>query len=331
MSSNLSSGVKDAGGSLRASRGASGYLVIIAVTLTLVLVAGVFGVLLYRGAVTIGRANQQLRDPVAPHNSWVLRSQHFLEGMPIPIDNRYDFHPPNSAAPTPGISVLVREGFVIGHCDRFKVPLWVCAYWNRDLQQLSAALSEQERDFRPDPELPPYARGAAEYARPELKLDRGHMSRQVDNEAFGVDNVSTGNRMSNIVPQPSRLNRGLWAQLENRHHALVASGPIAEIWIVCGSVFPEMKPKLLVANDVGVPAAVYKIVAWREEGRNLRAAAFLFPQDEQDRTLEQCRTSIDQIEVLTGLNFFSDLAIEDEHEVEGVIRDLPTLPKARRN
>jgi endonuclease G len=158
------------------------------------------------------------------------------------------------------------------------------------------------------------------------------MSRQVDNEAFGVDNVSTGNRMSNIVPQPSRLNRGIWAQLENRHHALVANGPIAEIWIVCGSVFPEMKPKLLVANEVGVPAAVYKIIAWRDEGKKrLRAAAFLFPQDEQDRTLDQCRTSIDQIEVLTGLNFFSDLSVEEEHEVEGVITDLPTPPKVRRN
>lgn len=237
-------------------------------------------------------------------NRWRLRSKHFLLGMPEIIDDRYD-------SPTeeegPELSVLVREGFVIGHLDRAKIPLWMCMRWNRENLAASLAEKERRRKFEVDKELPEHAQGDTSYD--QSGIDRGHLARNKDNLAWGEDNASSGDLMSNIVPQLSVLNRGPWYELEK----VISVAPEKRVakdqtfWIIAGSVFDGGRIKKRIGNGIGVPDSYYKIVAWYDRTGRFRVMAFLFPFDATVKNPTKYLTSVDEVEICTGLNFFPDL------------------------
>ncbi|MEM1452604.1 MAG: hypothetical protein AAF809_10125 [Bacteroidota bacterium] len=87
---------------------------------------------------------------------WTLRSEHLVFGMPRQTDNRHNVVVPGGTAPVAGLSVLVREGFVIGHYDLYKVPAWVSVRWDREDHDAMSPHS-YARPFAPDEELPTYA------------------------------------------------------------------------------------------------------------------------------------------------------------------------------
>ena len=120
----------------------------------------------------------------AQSSHWKLRSKHFIHGMPAPTDGRYDFVPPEETDTVPGVSVLIREGFAVGHCDRFKVPAWVSMRWTLKDFQDSAAQPPFDRPFDEDEELPEYAQAQKSYVFSTSQMQRGHMARHKDNAAW---------------------------------------------------------------------------------------------------------------------------------------------------
>ena len=164
---------------------------------------------------------------------WTLHSKHLVWGVPRQTDNRHNVRFPGETEPRPGLSVVVREGFVVGHYDLFKVPAWVSIRWTReDFESLMDGTFP--RNFGPDVELPRYARAGTNYEFATSDMERGHMARHEDNEAFGRDNSDTGCLMSNIVPQHKDMNGEAWNDLENLHQEVVADASVG-IDTGCGS------------------------------------------------------------------------------------------------
>ena len=279
------------------------------------------GVLL--GAVVCGVVVTSLKAQQSPHivtqrvydsTSWELRSQHLVFGAPKAIDTRYNFTPPGEKNEVPGISVLVREGFVDGYSDRFKAPLWVSVHWTRELLEQSEQTQDVKRDFEEDTELPEYARGTNRYN--NSMYQRGHMARNKDNLAWGEDNTLMGDLMSNIVPQRAHLNEHVWARLENEHRKIVASDSIHEIWVISGSIYDGLKPIETIGNGIGVPQATYKVIGWFSSDGRFEAQGFVFPQDATDTHPEHYFASIRSIEERTGLDFFPKLSPEESERIE---------------
>lgn len=248
--------------------------------------------------------------PGAVREGWTLRSKHLLYGMPALKDSRYG----DGAAP--GVSVLVREGFVVGHYDRAKAPLWMSMRWTRSDFDASETAASHRRDFKADDELPESARGLPVYKAPGY--DRGHLARNKDNTAWGEDNALMGDLMSNIVPQRASLNRGVWLTLEDEHRSIVSrrEAKIDSIWIIAGSVYPEGSFDEVVGNGIGVPSAIFKIVAWHDADGRFQAMGFLFPQSERSGKVERYLVPISSIEDLTGLDFFPRLDAARQSLVE---------------
>ncbi len=270
-------------------------------------------------------AVQTLAGPEAPATDtagatalWKLRSKHFIHGMPVPTDGRYNFTPAGHTSPQPGVSVLIREGFVIGHCDRFKVPLWVSMRWSREDYLRSEAEPSYGRPFRGDQELPSYARAGTSYDFSASSMDRGHMARHADNAAWGKDSSDAGCLMSNIAPQHKDLNRKAWLALEDAHRDAVANEAlgIGTIWVISGTVFENTQPQSTVGNGVGVPQATYKVIAWLDDADELHARGYLLTQSDDVQDPRRYLTSIDEIERLTGLDFMPELDEEIENRVE---------------
>jgi endonuclease G len=236
--------------------------------------------------------------------------------MPRLIDARHDFSPAGMAE-QPGVSVLVREGFVVGHCDEFKVPLWVAQKWTRDDLEDSQGPSHP-RPFKPDPELPDYAQAGTDYEYSSSQMQRGHMARHQDNAAYGRDNSDAGCLMSNIAPQHKHLNPESWLALENAHRNVVSGEEhdIDTLWVISGTIFPDGQPRGLIGNDIGIPDACYKVIAWRDAEERLQARGYILTQDDHETNPADYLRSVDDIEQVTGLDFLHELPDDLEADVE---------------
>lgn len=262
--------------------------------------------------------------------TWQLRSRHFRFGMPVCVDSRYNLLHPASGLEQPGISVLVREGFVVGHCDLMKAPLWVAQEWRKSdystgqtektrlLHELGT--STMPRRFKPDLELPDYARADKGYDYAESDMEQGHMARHEDNISFGADNLNAGCLMSNITPQHKDMNGEAWNDLENLHRdKVLQGGQFNQLWVISGSIYPGVQADTqwglgpegdktgYVGNDVGVPDSTYKVVYWINASNRLQMRGYIVHQEDRVRDEAQYLVAVDTIEELTGLDFFPEL------------------------
>lgn len=146
-------------------------------------------------------------------------------------------------------------------------------------------------------------------------FDRGHLA---PNYGIGRCHGPEAQRetflMSNIVPQRHDLNAGVWNELEMRE-AINYTGRFQEIWIIAGPVYnPELIREL--PSGIPIPESFYKIVVDERCGR-LRAVAFRFRHDAPaPPSLGQALCTIDELETLTGLDFFPGLPKEVQADLE---------------
>jgi len=255
---------------------------------------------------------------------WQLRSEHLIWGMPRQTDNRHNVRFPGETDPRPDISVLVREGFVIGHYDLYRVPAWVAVRWSREDHD-SMIDGSYSRDFGPDPELPRYAQAGTSYDHATSRMERGHMARHADNEAWGEDNSDMGCLMSNIVPQHKDMNGEAWNDLEILHQGVVADASIgiSTVWVISGPIFEDTNNDGVenlagqVGNGVGVPHSTYKVIGWFDGNGEFNARGYVVRQEDRVRNNPaHYLTPIDEIETNTGLDFFPELPTARAAQIE---------------
>ncbi|MBD3864331.1 DNA/RNA non-specific endonuclease [Olleya marilimosa] len=141
--------------------------------------------------------------------------------------------------------------------------------------------------------------------------DRGHLcpagDRKYSKEAHDETFLT-----SNISPQNHDFNAGIWNRLEQktRYWASKYDG----VFVVSGGVL-ENGLKTIGEEEVSIPNQFYKVLIDNNNG-NTKVIAFLLPHMESDQPLYKFVTSVDHIEQLTGIDFFSELddTIEDRLE-----------------
>jgi endonuclease G len=206
-------------------------------------------------------------------------------------------------------------------------PLWV-AYRLFDVPDLEhRAIGPRKSTFTVD------RRTRAQVAHSDYTrsgYDRGHMAPNYGIASrYGREAQLETYLMSNIVPQSPLVNRHLWKDLE-MSVAKRYSCFFGEVWVITGPVFEGNIEKL--ESGVPVPSAYYKIIADETDGR-LRTIAFLVEQRCPPYTrIRKRMVCIDEIEKITGLDFFSDLpdAAENELESKTASRLWPTLKSGIR-
>lgn len=141
--------------------------------------------------------------------------------------------------------------------------------------------------------------------------DRGHLcpagDRKYSKEAHDETFLT-----SNISPQNHDFNAGIWNRLEQktRYWASKYDG----VFVVSGGVL-EYGLKTIGEEEVSIPNQFYKVLIDNNNG-NTKVIAFLLPHMESDQPLYKFVTSVDHIERITGIDFFSELddTIEDKLE-----------------
>lgn len=144
--------------------------------------------------------------------------------------------------------------------------------------------------------------------------DRGHLCPAGDRR-FSYEAYHETFLTSNISPQDHDFNAGIWNRLEQkvRYWAERYDG----VYVVTGGV---LKEGLRTIGDerVAVPEQFYKIVVDASSDPP-KAIAFLMPNEASSDSIFNYVVSIDEIESLTGINFFPDLYDEIEKHLESSV------------
>ena len=211
--------------------------------------------------------------------------------------------------PSQADKVLCRQGYALGYNFSRKSADWVAYRLTPAIH--NSANVERQNDSRIDTDIPAiYQTTPDDYDEPIY--DQGHLANSESLDASIQMNSETF-LLTNMSPQLPGLNRAGWKGLENRERKWTDQR--GELYIYSGAMFVG-GVKAIIGNGVPVPTHYYKILF--DPARN-EAIAFLFPHtDIKTSELNGFLTSIDTIELLTGLNFLSVLPDVEEEQIERV-------------
>jgi endonuclease G len=116
---------------------------------------------------------------------------------------------------------------------------------------------------------------------------------------------------SNISPQEHQFNAGVWNRLEQkvRYWAKKNEG----VFVVTGGIL-ENNLKTIGDENVAVPNQFYKVILENANGK-IKVLAFLMDHKDSHLPLYNFVVSVDEVEALTGIDFFPEL----EDSIEGTL------------
>ena len=141
--------------------------------------------------------------------------------------------------------------------------------------------------------------------------DRGHLCPAGDRR-FSKEAHDETFLTSNISPQEHKFNAGIWNTLEQkiRYWARKYDG----VFVITGGVL-KGHMKTIGDEDVSVPNQFYKVLIDNNTGQT-KMIAFLMPHKDSNEPLYKFVVSVDEIEELTGVDFFAELDDNIENKLE---------------
>ena len=219
------------------------------------------------------------------------------------------------AKPIEGIpeQILRRASYVTSYNKYTKIPNWVA--WHLTAEQTDGPYKRLS-NFHEDEDVPMPRATLSDYR--GSGWSRGHMCPAGDNkwdEKAMYDSFS----LINVCPQNSSLNSGLWNSIEMDCRKWACQ--YGDIYIVCGPVLMRGNYETIGEHEVVVPEAFFKVVLCLN-GKP-KAFGFIVRNTDGNKKRDLYYNSVDQVERITGIDFFPALPddIEDEVEANANIKD----------
>ncbi len=215
-------------------------------------------------------------------------------------------------APLPARSELIlhRKGYTVSYNKEWKLPNWVA--WELNTEKLVERESRSSSKFLPDPDLPADEAVTTDDYK-GIGMDRGHMCPAADNR-WHWKAMQESFYMTNICPQDHNLNRGDWKELEDACRRW--AGQEGRIYIVCGPILYNQKHRVIGKNQrVIVPEAFFKVVLCADSNPP-RAIGFIYKNTSGNQPLDAYVNTVDEVERITGIDFFPALPDDIEDRVE---------------
>lgn len=206
-----------------------------------------------------------------------------------------------------GLQRVNYEGFSLGFNYSDRTPGWVG--WELLGTEADGPLSRSDNFWKDE-----NVKGCADkrdYTR--SGYDRGHLCPAADQKWSEVA-MDHSFSMANMAPQAQALNRGAWNTLEEKERLWARRD--SALVIVAGPVYSK-SDNTRIGSGVRVPGAFYKVILapYLEEPR---AIGFIYPNQRCPGNMRDYSMSVDEVEKITGLDFFPNLPDDIEQKVESV-------------
>src|SRR6056297_971888 len=116
-----------------------------------------------------------------------------------------------------------------------------------------------------------------------------------------------------MSPQEPGFNRGIWRSLESQVREWVVRDKA--LLVVTGPVLRDVEYKTIGENDVVVPRYYYKVLLDVTEPE-VKGLGFLLPHASSSATLASFAVPIDEVEQITGIDFYHSLEDSIEENTE---------------
>lgn len=212
--------------------------------------------------------------------------------------------------------VISHKYYTLSYVEKYEQAEWVCYPLTKEKLQLPNV--PRSDWFNPDPLVS--TQSASHYDYKGSGYTRGHLVPAGD-MSFDLTAMEETFYMSNMSPQLRGFNNGVWRELEEQsrdwtyqnNSVIMVSGPII-----------NAKPKFFAKNHIAIPEAFFKIILDNSMPET-KAIAFIIPHDISDKPLSEYAVSVDQVEAITGIDFFQKYNLPGIEKIESSI-DLTKWP-----
>ena len=211
--------------------------------------------------------------------------------------------------------ILKRKGYITSYNNKTKNPNWVA--WHLTKAHTYGEHQRGGEQFTEDTAAGSGRATDRDYY--NSRYDRGHMCPAGDNK-WDAQAMTESFLFTNICPQNHGLNKYEWNDLEMQCRSWARE--YGAIDIVCGPIYSHKDAqKTIGRNRVWVPDAFFKVILCRKG--KAKAIGFIYRNEGVKQTVEEAVRSVDEIEALTGIDFFPALddAIENKIEAEARLSD----------
>ncbi len=206
------------------------------------------------------------------------------------------------------------EGEVVHHSyyslsynEQAEQAEWV--YYELTLPMVSGSQSRTD-DFREDTKVSTGSAQLADYK--GSGYDRGHLC-PAGSMTHSAKAMSESFYLSNMSPQVPSFNRGRWKQLEELVRSWVATDSL--LYVVSGPLLAG-KMETIGESRVAVPLHYYKVIYSPTKSEMI---AFLMPNESIKGSVASYAVTVDKIEALTDIDFFSALPDSLEQKMESTL------------
>ncbi|RYY70444.1 MAG: DNA/RNA non-specific endonuclease [Chitinophagaceae bacterium] len=232
-----------------------------------------------------------------------------------------------------GDELVKHAALTLAYATKFEQARWVAHIIIPDVMKGTIF---RTNDFRVDEKVKSGSATEADYFLKKMKpdssfeydgfgYDRGHLAPSADFRWSRIA-LSESYYYSNMSPQLADFNRGAWGDLEDAIRGYMYSNPSTDLYVVTGPVLREGLPVIeRSVHKVSIPEQYFKVVM---DLKNKKAIAFLMPNKAITQPLRSFATSINEIEKLTGLDFFNKVPTAIQEQMESLQDPTAWLPAA---
>ncbi len=233
----------------------------------------------------------------------------------------------------PSENYIKHSALFLEYAEDYEQAKWVAHILTPDV---ITGTAHRSNDFREDPLVTTGTAVEADYFLKFLQkdstfkydgfgFDRGHLAPSADFR-WSKKALSESYFYSNMSPQRPEFNRESWAELEGTMRGYIQDHPTTQLYIVTGPVLKEGLPTIeRGVNKVAIPEMYFKVVLDLKSGK---AIGFLMPNQKATYPLISFARTIDEVEEVTGLNFFNK--IENEATIEKTLDKTHWFPEVKK-
>ena len=223
--------------------------------------------------------------------------------------------------------VIEHQYYTLGYNEKHEQPDWVTYRLTKESLQVPNV--KRSDRFNVDPEVSSNSAKHSDYTR--SGYSRGHMVPAGD-MAFNKTAMKETFFMSNMTPQITGFNGGIWRELEETVRDWAYEND--ELYVASGPIFSDVTEYIGKSSKVRVPSAFYKVIV-DISGREKKGIGFIMPHEVSRHSIYDYAVSIDEVERETGFDFFDDLyngsSVESKVESEYETSDWPISQKRFKN
>jgi endonuclease G len=194
--------------------------------------------------------------------------------------------------------------YILSYNEDTEQANWVYYKLTKEMLQGDA---QRNSSFRNDPLVTTKSASTKDYTM--SGYDRGHLCPAADMK-FDDTAMYESFYMSNVSPQIPEFNRGIWKELESQVRNWTYEKD--SLYVITGPIFDDVDVRIG-KNEVRVPKYLFKILY---DAAYNQMIAFTLPNIASDQPFTDFVVSVDSLESLTNIDFFSQLPDSMENRLE---------------